>query len=72
MCAQQKVARHMVMSDKAECRRAEGGLIWTSLFPDFGFLIDRNVDPKIFIYLRIGGIFIVLGILFVLNFAPKN
>jgi len=62
----------MVMSDKAECRRAEGGLIWTLLFPDYGFLIDRNVDPKRIIYLRIGGMFIVLGILFLFKILhPK-
>jgi len=62
----------MVMSDKAECRRVEGGLIWTSVSPDFGFLIDRNVDPKRFIYLRIGDMFIVLGIFFLFKILhPK-
>ena len=62
----------MVMSDKAECRMAEGGIIWTLLLPDLGFLLDLNVDPKRFIYLRIGGMFVILEFLFIFKILqPK-
>jgi hypothetical protein len=36
----------MVMSDTAECRMAEGGIICALLLTDLGFLIDLNLDPK--------------------------
>jgi hypothetical protein len=60
------------MSDKAECRMAEGGFICTLLLPDLGFLLDWNVHPKRFIYLRIGGMYIILVFYLFFKFCTQN
>jgi hypothetical protein len=51
---------------------AEVGIIWTLLLSDLGFFIDLNVDPKRSIYLRIGGMVIIIETSFIFKILqPK-